>query len=49
VQGRIDAAMMTEPHFAQARKDVMLLANADSAIAPLFISGVYFAASAWVD
>lgn len=49
VQGRVDAAMMTEPHFTQARGDVALLANADSAIAPLFISGVYFAASAWVD
>ena len=43
------ARQPSEPHFAQARKDVMLLANADSAIAPLFISGVYFAASAWVD
>jgi NitT/TauT family transport system substrate-binding protein len=48
-QGRIDAAMMTEPHFSQARADVDLIANADAAIAPLFISGVYFAATSWVE
>ena len=46
-QGRIDAAMMTEPHFSQARADVDLVANADAAIAPVFISGVYFAATSW--
>jgi NitT/TauT family transport system substrate-binding protein len=49
MQGRIDAAMMTEPHFSQARADVDLVANADSAIAPVFISGVYFAATSWVN
>jgi NitT/TauT family transport system substrate-binding protein len=49
VQGRIDAAMMTEPHITQARSDVDLLGNADAAIAPQFVSGVYFAATAWVD
>ncbi len=48
-QGRIDAAMMTEPHLTQARADTAVLGNADSAIAPLFISGVYFAATAWVE
>ena len=48
-QGRIDAAMMTEPHLSQARAEVDVLGNADSAIAPQFISGVYFAATAWVD
>jgi NitT/TauT family transport system substrate-binding protein len=49
VQGRIDAAMMTEPHVTQARTDVDLVGNADSAIAPQFVSGVYFAATAWTD
>jgi NitT/TauT family transport system substrate-binding protein len=49
VQGRIDAAMMTEPHITQDRADVDLLANVDAAIAPEFVSGVYFAATAWVD
>lgn len=48
-QGRIDAAMMTEPHFSQARADVDVVANVDAAIAPLFISGVYFAATSWVN
>ena len=47
-QGRIDAAMMTAVYFAQARNDVDLLGNADAAIAPVFISGVYFAATSWV-
>jgi len=41
--------MMTEPHFSQARADVDLVANADAAIAPVFISGVYFAATSWVN
>jgi NitT/TauT family transport system substrate-binding protein len=48
-QGRIDAAMMTAVYFAQARNDVDLLGNADAAIAPVFISGVYFAATAWAE
>jgi NitT/TauT family transport system substrate-binding protein len=49
VQGRIDAAMMTGSYFGQARNAVELLGNADAAIAPLYISGVYFAATSWVD
>jgi NitT/TauT family transport system substrate-binding protein len=49
VQGRIDAAMMTEPHVTQDRADVDLLGNVDAAIAPQFVSGVYFAANAWIE
>jgi NitT/TauT family transport system substrate-binding protein len=49
VQGRIDAAMMTGSYFGQARNEVELLGNADAAIAPIYISGVYFAATSWVD
>jgi NitT/TauT family transport system substrate-binding protein len=49
VQGRIDAAMMTGSYFGQARNEVELLGNADAAIAPLYISGVYFAATSWVE
>lgn len=48
VAGRIDAAMMTGSYFSQARNDVELLGNADAAIAPRFISGVFFASTAWV-
>jgi NitT/TauT family transport system substrate-binding protein len=48
VAGRIDAAMMTGSYFSQARNDVELLGNADAAIAPHFISGVFFATTAWV-
>lgn len=48
-QGRIDAAMMTAVYFAQARNDADLLGNADAAIAPVFISGLYFAATAWLE
>lgn len=48
VQGRVDAAMMTEPHITQDRADVDLLGNVDAAIAPLFVSGVYFAANTWI-
>jgi ABC-type nitrate/sulfonate/bicarbonate transport system substrate-binding protein len=49
VQGRVDAAMMTEPHITQDRADVELLGNVDAAIAPLFVSGVYFAATSWLE
>jgi len=49
MQGRVDAAMMTEPHLSEARADIDLVGNADAKIAPRFISGVYFAATAWVD
>ncbi len=49
VAGRVDAAMMTGSYFGQARNDVELLGNADAAISPLYISGVYFGASSWVD
>jgi NitT/TauT family transport system substrate-binding protein len=48
-QGRVDAAMMTEPHLSEARADIDLVGNADAKIAARFISGVYFAATAWVD
>ena len=48
-QGRVDAAMMTEPHLSEGRAEIDLVGNADAKIAPLFISGVYFAATAWVD
>jgi len=48
VAGRVDAAMMTGPYFSQARNDVELLGNADAAIAPHFISGVFFAPTQWV-
>jgi NitT/TauT family transport system substrate-binding protein len=46
--GRIDAAMMTGSYFSQARNEVELLGNADAAIAPQFISGVFFASTQWV-
>jgi NitT/TauT family transport system substrate-binding protein len=49
VSGRIDAAMMTEPHLSRARADVSVLGNVDAIIAPLFISGAFFAATPWVE
>jgi len=48
-QGRVDAAMMTEPSLSRARADVAVLGNADAGIAPYFISGAFFAANAWID
>lgn len=48
-QGRVDAAMMTEPHLSRARAETEVLGNVDAIIAPQFISGVFFAATAWVD
>lgn len=48
-QGRIDAAMMTEPFLTRDKAAIQILGNADAAIAPQFISGVFVASKAWVE
>jgi NitT/TauT family transport system substrate-binding protein len=47
-QGRIDAAMMSEPFLTEESADVEVLANAFAAIAPEWISSVFVASKAWV-
>jgi NitT/TauT family transport system substrate-binding protein len=47
-QGRIDAAMMSEPFLTEESADVEVLANAFAAIAPEWISAVFVASKAWV-
>jgi NitT/TauT family transport system substrate-binding protein len=47
-QGRIDAAMMSEPILSQSKADVEILGDAFAAIAPTWISSVFVASKAWV-
>ncbi len=48
-QGRIDAAMISEPFLTEQSADVEVLANAFGAIAPEWISAVFVASKAWVE
>jgi NitT/TauT family transport system substrate-binding protein len=47
-QGRIDAAMISEPFLTQESADIEVLADAFSAVAPAWISSVFVASKAWV-
>jgi NitT/TauT family transport system substrate-binding protein len=47
-QGRLDAAMMSEPFLTEESANVEVLANAFSAIAPEWISAVFVASKSWV-
>jgi NitT/TauT family transport system substrate-binding protein len=47
-QGRIDAAMISEPFLTQESADIEVLADAFSALAPAWISSVFVASKAWV-
>jgi NitT/TauT family transport system substrate-binding protein len=46
-QGRIDAAMISEPYITQNRADVAPLGDAFAAIAPRFIVGAFVASKPW--
>jgi NitT/TauT family transport system substrate-binding protein len=50
-QGRIDAAMLSEPALSQAKAkgDVDVLADAFGAVAPRYTEGVFVASKAWVE
>jgi NitT/TauT family transport system substrate-binding protein len=48
-QGRIDAAMISEPFLTQESADIEVLADALAAIAPEWISSVFVASKAWVE
>jgi NitT/TauT family transport system substrate-binding protein len=47
-QGRIDAAMISEPFLTEEKADIEPLADAFGAIAPQWISAVFVASKAWV-
>jgi ABC-type nitrate/sulfonate/bicarbonate transport system substrate-binding protein len=47
-QGRIDAAMISEPFLTQEHDDIEVLADAFAAVAPEWISAVFVASKAWV-
>ena len=46
-QGRIDAAMISEPFITQNRADIAALGDGFGAIAPRFIVGAFIAAKPW--
>jgi NitT/TauT family transport system substrate-binding protein len=47
-QGRIDAAMVSEPFLSENKADIEPLADAFAAIAPQWISAVFVVSKAWV-
>jgi NitT/TauT family transport system substrate-binding protein len=47
-QGRIDAAMVSEPFLSENKADIEQLADAFAAIAPQWISAVFVVSKAWV-
>ena len=48
-QGRVDAAMLSDPLFTEARADVEVLGDAFSAIAPRFLLGAWVVSKTWAD
>jgi NitT/TauT family transport system substrate-binding protein len=48
-QGRIDAAMLSDPLFTQSRADVEVLGNAFGAIGSEFLVGSWVVAKTWAD
>jgi NitT/TauT family transport system substrate-binding protein len=48
-QGRIDAAMLSEPALTQAKEEVEPLGDAFAAIAPRWTLGIFVASKAWVN
>jgi NitT/TauT family transport system substrate-binding protein len=47
-QGRIDAAMVSEPFLTENKADIEVLGDAFAAIAPQWISAVFVVSKAWV-
>lgn len=47
VQGRVDAAMLSEPALSRDRADVEPLGDAFAAIAPVWVGGLFVASKAW--
>lgn len=47
-QGRIDAAMVSEPFLTENKDDIEVLADAFAAVAPQWISAVFVVSKAWV-
>jgi NitT/TauT family transport system substrate-binding protein len=47
-QGRVDAAMLTEPYLTQSKGEVEILGDAFGAIGPTWVGAVFVASRAWV-